>query len=228
MINDNSSTITELKELCHLQGKVHIRGLENVANFDEAKEANLISKCGIDQLWLEWGNNGDGNGTSAILEALQPYTGLRHLIIDGYGGLSFPTWMRAESIIWYDMLTILKLYQCNKWKFLPPFGNLASLKELYICNMHGVQYLREEFYGYNGQDDNNGFRKLEILGLQNMHGLKEWWGAEEGEFPRLRQLSIQNCPGLTKLPPLLPTVKQVEMMLCHMLTSLPSLPLLLD
>nr|DAD32259.1 TPA_asm: hypothetical protein HUJ06_011110 [Nelumbo nucifera] len=224
MINDNSSTITELKELCHLQGKVHIRGLENVANFDEAKEANLISKRGIDQLWLEWGSNGDGNGTSAILEALQPYTGLRHLTIDGYGGLSFPTWMRAESIIWYDMLTILKLYQCNKWKFLPPFGNLASLKELYICNMHRVQYLREEFYGYNGQDDNNGFRKLEILGLQNMHGLKEWWGAEEGEFPRLRQLSIQNCPGLTKLPPLLPTVKQVEMMLCHMLTSLPSLP----
>nr|DAD20906.1 TPA_asm: hypothetical protein HUJ06_022369 [Nelumbo nucifera] len=57
-----------------------------------------------------------------------------------------------------------------------------------------------------------------------MESLKEWWGAEEGEFPFLKQLFIGSCPYLVKLPHLLLSVKEVDIRACSMLSSLPMLP----
>nr|DAD32188.1 TPA_asm: hypothetical protein HUJ06_011039 [Nelumbo nucifera] len=221
--NGNNSMIGELKELCHLQGSICLWGLENVAVFEEAKEANLINNHQIDTLELQWDDNNERGSMEGVLEGLQPYTGLKELKINNYGGISFPKWMMM--ITCYDMLATVKLMNCKKCKFFPPFWNLPSLKVLHISGMKELEHLGKEFYGYS--DNNNkkkGFQKLEILSLSYMTGLNEWWGTEEGEFPCLEKLSIRNCPKLMKLPSFLPTVKQVEINQCDMVTSLPRLP----
>ncbi|XP_019056015.1 PREDICTED: putative disease resistance RPP13-like protein 1 [Nelumbo nucifera] len=208
IIGNNNSTIEKIKELCHLQGKVYIKGLENVVDFEESKKANLFNKQRIDHLVLEWNNiDGDNQGNEArieaVLEGLQPYMGLKGIKIYGYSGLRFPNWM-MKDLSCYDMLTVVNLWNCNNCKLLPPFGSLPSLKQLYISDMKGVEYLGKEFYG-----NNRGYQKLEILWLRNMKRLKEWWGADDCEFPCLRELWIIGCPKLMKLPPLPPTVKSV-------------------
>nr|DAD34067.1 TPA_asm: hypothetical protein HUJ06_004707 [Nelumbo nucifera] len=54
--------------------------------------------------------------------------------------------------------------------------------------------------------------------------LKEWWGADKGEFPRLIELIIGYFPKLSKLSPLLPSVKRVQIWRCDKLTCLPRFP----
>ncbi|XP_019054983.1 PREDICTED: putative disease resistance RPP13-like protein 1 [Nelumbo nucifera] len=220
--NGNKSTIGELKELRHLQGCIRIRGLEKVADFEEAKEANLFDKHRIDRLELEWNDKNERGSMEGVVEGLKPHMGLKELQIVNYGGISFPKWMMM-MIACYDMLTTIQLRNCNKCKLLPPFGNLPSLKVLHISEMKEVEHIGKEFYGYG--DNNNkklGFPKLEIFSLSCMSGLKEWWG-EEGEFPCLENLRIYDCPKLIKLPPLFPTVKLVEIKECDMVTSFPRL-----
>ncbi|XP_019054981.1 PREDICTED: putative disease resistance RPP13-like protein 1 [Nelumbo nucifera] len=168
--NGNNSTIGELKELRHLQGCIRIGGLEKVADFEEAKEANLFDKHRIDRLELEWNDNNERGSMEGVLEGLQPYTGLKQLQITNYGGISSPKWMMM-MIACYDMLTTIKLRNCNKCKLLPPFGNLPSLEVLHISEMKEVEHIGIEFYGYG--DDNNkkqGFQKLHSFSL-----MYEWF-----------------------------------------------------
>nr|DAD32187.1 TPA_asm: hypothetical protein HUJ06_011038 [Nelumbo nucifera] len=84
--NGNKSTIGELKELGNLQGCIRIRGLEKVADFEEAKEANLFDKHRIDRLELEWIDNNERGSMEGVVEGLKPHMGLKELQIVNYGG----------------------------------------------------------------------------------------------------------------------------------------------
>nr|DAD32200.1 TPA_asm: hypothetical protein HUJ06_011051 [Nelumbo nucifera] len=189
-----------------------------------------MNKYQITKLTLEWSSNFDGNfpgnGASAesVLEGLQPSTKLRCLGLHHYGGSSFPNWMMKE-FQHYDMLVHIQLYGCKNCTFLPAFGNLPSLKYLYMHGMKEVEYMGKEFYGCRDNNNNyKGFQMLELLCIQKMKSLRGWWGAEEGEFPCLKELSIGCCPNLVKLPHLLPSVEEVDIRACSVLTYLPMLP----
>ncbi|MCI26658.1 NBS-LRR resistance protein, partial [Trifolium medium] len=69
--------LAELHNLS-LGGKLHIKGLENVSNVRDAREANLIGKKELSHLYLSWGGDansrGSGPGVEQVLEALEPHT----------------------------------------------------------------------------------------------------------------------------------------------------------
>ncbi|WJX66335.1 hypothetical protein P8452_50900 [Trifolium repens] len=70
--------LAELRNL-RVGGKLHIKGLENVSNETDTREANLIGKKELNELNLSWGiddANSQVSVTSAeqVLEALEPHT----------------------------------------------------------------------------------------------------------------------------------------------------------
>jgi hypothetical protein len=97
---------------------------------------------------------------------------------------------------------------------LPPLGQLPCLKELSISRCDGLKIIGEEFY------DNNStilpFKSLEVLIFERMYGLEEWL-CHEG-FPLLKELSIINCPELTRaLPQHLPSLQKLKISNCNKL-----------
>ncbi|XP_042498754.1 putative disease resistance RPP13-like protein 1 [Macadamia integrifolia] len=224
----DDNKIGELKELQHLEGLLWILRLENVATVWEAREACLKNKRRLDQLVLEW-SNGPRNlqtreDSEAILDALQPPLELESLTITWYLGLRFPDWLMRD-LSSFNKLVSVKLSFCTNCKFLPPFGQLPALESLEIVGLNEVTHLTREFY-IDGQASGgkNGFQKLKFLTFDLMYSWEEWYGAEDGEFPCLEELTMRKCYNLRRLPPLLPSVKVVKIEYCHSLTTFPKLP----
>jgi muconolactone delta-isomerase len=94
-----------IEELHNLQlvGKLHIKGLENVSNEKDAREANLIGKKDLNRLYLSWGDYANSQvsdvDAEGVLEALEPHSGLKSFGVKSYRGAHFPPWMRSTSIL---------------------------------------------------------------------------------------------------------------------------------
>ncbi|XXG52642.1 hypothetical protein AAC387_Pa03g0915 [Persea americana] len=111
------------------------------------------------------------------------------------GGTSFPRWIGDSQ---FSNLIDLELSLCQQCKFHPPIGQLPSLKYLSICYLDGVERVGRQFYS---EGNINGFPSLEKLRVVGMINLEEWYGAiEEGDFPRLLEITLQRCPKLWALP----------------------------
>ncbi|KAL6312005.1 hypothetical protein AAG906_017642 [Vitis piasezkii] len=171
----------------------------------------------LDELKFEWDNeNTDVGGVvqnrSDILSSLQPHTNLKRLHINSFSGLSFPAWVGDPS---FFNLVDLGLQNCNNCSSLPPLGQLPSLKHLSILQMKGVKMVGSEFYG-NASSSNTikpSFPSLQTLRFERMYNWEKWLccGCRRGEFPRLQQLCINECPKLTgKLPKQLRSLKKLE------------------
>ncbi|XP_010271394.1 PREDICTED: putative disease resistance protein RGA3 [Nelumbo nucifera] len=115
---DDGFMLGELKTLQHLHGKLSISKLENVTDMLQAKEANLKEKKRLNELEFQWsdviGNLQDGGDTDAVLESLQPHTGLKGLTIRSYPGISFPNWMMMGLVLQWCSLRRRKCPQCLK------------------------------------------------------------------------------------------------------------------
>nr|XP_048320245.1 putative disease resistance RPP13-like protein 1 [Ziziphus jujuba var. spinosa] len=220
----SSSGIGELGPLLHLCGTLHISGLENVNGAEDAVLANLAGKDGIDVLLLEWkaGQTADPN----IFESLQPPQMLKELTVMSYGGSKFPAWM-GNSLI--SKMVKMRLNNCRRCKLLPPLGQLPLLKELTIKGLSGVESVGSEFYGDGGL---NAFPLLETLCFEDMKNWKDWFPDETNNgidrFLQLQKLVVKRCPMLKgKLPKILPSLKDLEVVRCQQLTvSIPSSQLL--
>lgn len=166
--------------------------LENVINVGDARSANLSRKEGLDALQLEW--SGTGEKESEVLDELNPHIELKELIIKGYGGLEFSTWIQHPS---FSEMTLVVLENSKNCRFLPALGQLPSLKKLSIKGMPCVESVGPEFYGKAGGLP---FPVLETLEFMDMEDWKEWLPWEQGQgngvFPCLRMLSISTCPKL--------------------------------
>lgn len=178
------SGVGELGSLLHLRGMLRIARLENVNEAKDAAMANLAGKNGIDALQLDWYK---GEITDIdVLEMLQPPRMLKELTLIRYGGLKFPSWMGNPSLA---NMVLIRLEDCKGCRFLPPLGQLVSLKELIIKRMSGVESKGSEFYG---EGCLNPFPLLETISSENMENWKDWFPVEttngmEG-FPRLKEL----------------------------------------
>ena len=220
------SSIGKLRELPYISGKLQIAGLQHVLGFRDALEANLKDKRYLDELLLQWNHSTDGvlqHGTD-ILNKLQPHTNLKRLSINCFGGTRFPVWLGDLSF--FNIVT-LHLYKCKHCSFLPPLGQLPSLQVLDIRGMNGVERVGSEFYG-NDYLPAKPFTSLETLRFEDLPEWKEWlsFRGEGGEFPRLQEFYIQNCPKLTgDLPVQLPSLIKLEIKGCNqLLVSLPRFP----
>ncbi|TYH19094.1 hypothetical protein ES288_A05G325500v1 [Gossypium darwinii] len=224
------SSINELGKLKHLRGRLSISGLKTVACAMDAKDANLKDKVDLKKLELRWGKDDDIDGDSRhdreVLKQLKPHTNLEHLVIQSYGGTRFPEWVGHSS---FSNIVSLGLHDCKFCIYLPPLGQLSSLKSLSISGLSGVLIVGDEFYG-NVQASTKPFQSLEMLSFENMAEWEEWYCRSDEAFPLLQELCIRDCPKLTKsLPKHLPCLKKLEIEDCEKLGGLlPTAPSILE
>ncbi|MQM13625.1 hypothetical protein Taro_046554, partial [Colocasia esculenta] len=171
----------ELKDMNSIRGQFSIERLENLA------DRNISYLC------LAW----DPSAASLpiddeVLESLKPSVKLASLIISNFKGPSYPSWLGDLS---FFRLGIIFLFSCRSWTFLPPLGQLPSLKSLYISNGTAVEYIGSEFFS-------GGFPQLEKLTLSEMDNWKSWCSAQAGQCPKLKKFSIYSCHNLESLPSL--------------------------
>ncbi|QHO25846.1 putative disease resistance RPP13-like protein 1 [Arachis hypogaea] len=223
--------ITELGRLANLQQCISIAKLENVVNGSEASMARMFDKDGISSLLLRWSLDKDENTADSqiereILNKLQPHSNLKGLEIVGYRGTTFPDWLGHSS---YHNITKITLHSCRNCRMLPSLGQLPFLKNLYISEFDSVGIVDAEFYfNQNGESclETPPFPMLETLWFQSMPHWKEWRSLEFNAFPRLRELTIRECPMLRgDLPGQLPSLQSLTIFNCEQLSCcLPSAP----
>ncbi|KAG5564302.1 hypothetical protein RHGRI_000487 [Rhododendron griersonianum] len=216
--NGNGSTITELGNLIHLRGTLCISGLENVTDALGVRGANLKDKQGLDVLLMKWSNISDnsrnGSVESKVLDMLEPHEKLKELSINGYGGLTFPTWVKNSL---FSNMVCLKFQNCEKCTSLPSLGQLPSLAKLYIQGMKAIDNVGLEFYGLGYS---NPFPALEILTFEDMPEWKDWtpFGGGGQAFALLSKLSIKRCPKLLHVSPrYFPRLRKLDIEECPVL-----------
>ena len=231
---ESRCSITELGGL-NLEGYLEIRGLENVTNAEEARNAKLKEKHSIRSLELSWGatfygklmqaiqDNHDAESfiealmaqwdshsklSEDVLEALQPHTNLEILSIYFFEGRTLPCWMIELS---FPNLTQITLSSCIRCTHIPAFGQLPCLEALTLSNLPGIKCLGSEFYG-----GSNAFPLLEELNLSCMPELEEWSSTTDKDIlPSLAKLRLSDCPKLKALPSTFPSVKSLDMDVDH-------------
>ncbi|KAJ0860173.1 putative virus X resistance protein-like, coiled-coil [Helianthus annuus] len=220
--------VTKLEGLENLCGKVSIVGLDKVQNARDARVANFSQKR-LSELEVVWTNVSD-NSRNEILEKevlneLKPHNDkLIQLKIKSYGGLEFPNWVGNPS---FGHLRHMSILGCKKCTSLPAFGQLPSLKQLFIKGLDGVRVVGMEFLGTG-----RAFPSLEILSFKQMPGWEKWANNTSDVFPCLKQLLIRDCHNLVQVKlEALPSLHVLEIYGCPNLVdvtlqALPSLNVL--
>ena len=213
------SRVHELGNLLQLKGKLSISGLENVTSFEDAQKSRLHEKKCLDKLHLEWEScrdEVDDNTKIQVLEHLNPHTSIKECILEGYQGLTFPTWLGDP---FFSNMVKLKLKNCKKSESLPPLGQLPSLKNLEVEGMDGIKEVGQEFYGRRGCSIP--FPALETLYFDSLQSWGKWvhLPVENNKaFPCLKELSIIFCDSLQDdLPPNIPSLKRLKIKNCYRL-----------
>nr|POE58090.1 putative disease resistance rpp13-like protein 1 [Quercus suber] len=201
-----------------LRGTLCISRLENVLSVEDAGRAKLNSKKNLEALVMKWKPEledlQDARADLDILEMLRPFTTVKEISIDGYVGAKFPTWFGHPS---FSNIVLLRIERCRKCTFLPAIGQLSSLRDLALVGLSAVQTVGLEFYG---EDCLKPFPSLETLCFKDMQEWKDWIPCKVGyeEFPRLRELSICQCPKLQgKLPHHVPLLEKFSINECEQL-----------
>nr|XP_034893046.1 putative disease resistance protein At3g14460 [Populus alba] len=222
---DSGSSMKELGKLSHIRKKLSIRNLRDVANAQDALDANLKGKKKIEELGLTWdGSTDDTSHERDVLEKLEPSENVKELAIIGYGGTTFPGWLGNSS---FSNMVVLLLYGCKNCILLPPLGQLPSLEELHIEGFDDVVAVGSEFYGSNPLILKP-FKSLKILKFAGMKKWQEWETDVDGAFPHLADLRIRHCPKLTNgLPSHLPCLLSLYIQECpQLVVSIPEAPML--
>lgn len=162
--------------------------------------ANMRTKEHLRALHLIWDEDRedtthDTHDQQGVLEGLQPHFDLKELMIKGFPGVRFPSWLASSFL---PNLQTAHICNCRS-TVLPPLGQLPFLKNLNIAGATEVTQIGLEFTGL-GQI--KCFPALEELVLEDMPKLNEWiFDVADQLFPQLTELGLINCPKLKKLPP---------------------------
>ncbi|KAK7367061.1 hypothetical protein VNO80_09068 [Phaseolus coccineus] len=199
--------LAELHSL-KLGGTLRIKGLENVPNEWDAKQANLIGKKDLNILHLSWGGNANSEGSNVnverVLEALQPPSTLKSFEMKGYQGRQLSSWMRNGAVL-RDLVEVT-LLDCDNCEDLPPLGKLPQLKRLEVGGMKNVKWIDGD--SYDGVEE-KAFPSLEKLSVENLPRLERMLREEGVEMlPRLSRLTIIGVSNLKF--PRLPSVENLE------------------
>ncbi|KAM3302816.1 hypothetical protein P3S67_013846 [Capsicum chacoense] len=182
----------DLGEASYLYGSLSVLELENVVDRREAQKAKMRDekKNHVEKLSLEWSGK---------------------LQISGYRGTQFPNWLADRSFLM--LLVRLSLRNCKDCFSLPALGQLPRLKFLSIREMHSITDITENFYGSPSSE--KPFNSLEELEFAEMLEWKQWDVLGNGDFPALRNLSIDYCPKLVgKLPENLCSLTKLRISRC--------------
>ncbi|KAJ1288859.1 hypothetical protein BS78_02G120300 [Paspalum vaginatum] len=203
-------SIRDLKNLSRLRGHVCITGLENIKTADDSRDANIMGKQFIKALTLEWCYDSEGMEddlrtkiANDILQSFQPNNNIEELVIQNYAGSLFPAWIQDFSLCNLISLTLGNCHFCTE---LPYFGDIPSLRYLFIHGMSVVESFGQGNSLVTDGKQSPSFPSLEVLTIWEMYDLQFWVGTSNGDFPQLCRLSISRCPKLINLPPLISLV----------------------
>ncbi|KAK2991381.1 hypothetical protein RJ640_002199 [Escallonia rubra] len=158
--------VNELRGLSNLRGALSIIGLHNVMDAQDAREANLPCKQGLEELEMVWSNDFDDSRNGMIerevIELLKPSTNLRRLGVKHYEGVEFPSWLGDPS---FSQLAHISLSDCRHCTSLPSLGHLTSLKKLNISGIQGVKTVGNELCGIDWPHVRDAFPSLETWNL---------------------------------------------------------------
>ncbi|MBA0861023.1 hypothetical protein Goshw_023551, partial [Gossypium schwendimanii] len=190
-------------------------------NGQDAGEAKLNEKQGIDRLVLHWSKKFEKDSRNKedeewVLDSLCPPKELEQLVIENYGGAKFSTWIADSS---FENMLSLELRNCKNCKPLPSIARLSLLKDLLIGGLDEIHKNGVEFFGAY---QSNAFTSLETLCFESMPNWEEWDPCEGDEqaskFPSLRELSIKECPHLLgRLPTHLQSLQKLVIYECRRL-----------
>ncbi|XP_058184130.1 putative disease resistance protein RGA4 [Rhododendron vialii] len=224
--------IEELGRLSKLRGKLQIYNLQEVREREEAEKANMQGKANIQELVYHWAH---GDITESCveheegLEGLQPHRNLRGLILRGFGGLRFASWMRTRDAQSLQNLVRIELKDCGLCEQIPTLGHLPLLEVVEMDGLHNLNCIGSEFYGLDvGISSNSSssraararavFPALRKLTLKNIPKLEKWLDVSllpaattnMEFFPRLEELSISECPRLITIPGNLLSIQRIN------------------
>jgi hypothetical protein len=203
-----TTRLTALGKMKQLRGMLRIGDLSRIDASQEVKKGILLGMQELDALQLSWGRcHGQTNVISRdeeVLECLQPHEDLRVLRITGYGGVKIPSWLMKISGTALLNLTEMYLTDCTNCKSLPPLHVLPNLEVLEIRKMHSLCKVTS----VPQRPDQELFPKLKRLIFEGVPICTEWSTGNSklrsttALFPSLCELEIRNCPMLTTFPDL--------------------------
>jgi NB-ARC domain len=188
-------TIGWLKDMKDLEGELIIEGLRNMSKLEDARLANLRSKCKIETLNLCWHDlrkhehlNGwneltirllkDPNEDTLIgedlnlslLECLRPHRHLKKLVLEGYPSAILPGWIGDPLSM--QAIQEIRLIGCDGLQSLP-FSNLQTLKHFKFQSCSGFQVLNLEQLPFQLENlEISWCEELKLItGLQNLEKL---------------------------------------------------------
>ncbi|KAI3888653.1 hypothetical protein MKX03_027231 [Papaver bracteatum] len=208
-----------LRELANLQ---ELRVTFVFGNLDgNEKETNnqdiLKNMKHLQKLELFWDPRKIENADN-LLASFMPHTSVKHLVLESYGGIKFPTWLGNPSFSNLEILTVNGCYSCE---FLPSLGQLPSLKYLQLGEINKLKYIDSRFCGDNLA--NGRFPSLKTLELVSLSHLERWTDLLDGDMPLLQELHIVGCRMLSSLPTLkfLVSLQKLCIKYCEELEAFP-------
>uniref|UniRef100_A0A7N0VHA8 NB-ARC domain-containing protein n=1 Tax=Kalanchoe fedtschenkoi TaxID=63787 RepID=A0A7N0VHA8_KALFE len=152
-----------------------------------------------------------------VLDAIDAHKNLKSLTIRWYGGKRLSDWIVGLSPSFTAMVSLCISY-CFHLEVLPSLGNLPFLKYLEMEGLNRIESFGEEFYG----DCTTPFQSLEKLIIDRMEEWKTWCfpGDDRLAFQKLKDLQIQRCGRLTKIPYCFPSLTRLDIKWCHNLVKL--------
>ncbi|KAL6640515.1 hypothetical protein ACP70R_021638 [Stipagrostis hirtigluma subsp. patula] len=187
---EKSARILELANISRISKDLTIRGIACVMHPDDAHKACLKQKANLKRLKLEWGRNGreevHAEMEQAVLDGLEPPSGIEKLCIREYAGGQFARWMLKqvgcvkqelppES---FPCLTKMKLSDLPNLKHLEGLVEMPSLKDLCLIDMPALQSI-----------SGGPFPSLVKLVMDRLDSLREVWMVTE------RTLAVEEAGG---------------------------------
>ncbi|PQP95601.1 putative disease resistance protein RGA1 [Prunus yedoensis var. nudiflora] len=150
MLRDNAG-LSELGKLKDLRGELEIRNLRykkdmvSKLNYDGAvlKEKRHLYSLTLHWMRIERENSDAVEEESDVIiksmEALQPHSSLKQLVVDGYPGVRFASWFHSLTNI-----VNLGLYGCDRCQYLPSLDHLPFLKSLELSRLRNLEHISED------------------------------------------------------------------------------------
>ncbi|CAB4298477.1 unnamed protein product [Prunus armeniaca] len=211
-MSKDSAGLSELGRLKDLRGELEIRNLRykkdmvSELNYDGAvlKEKRHLYSLTLHWMGIERENSDVVEEESDVIiksmEALQPHSSLKQLVLEGYPGARFASWFHSLTNI-----VNLGLYDCDRCQHLPPLDHLPFLKSLVLWGLRNLEHISAEdkIKDFAGDEmmmmsaaspSTTFFPSLESLYLRDCPNLKGWWrnettSASASSFPCLSTLA---------------------------------------
>ncbi|XP_050284587.1 putative disease resistance protein RGA4 [Quercus robur] len=228
---ESGGGLSELKELSNLGGSLLIQNLgHGEDDMVECKATNMKQKQHLQELLLYWNEEWDDGETECYddmsLEGLQPHPNLKALGLWNYMGVRIPSWVSSLT-----NLVKFELWFNERLQHLPPLNQLPFLKVVSIYEMFALEYISDEdsvsnVLGASSSSSSSSssktpfFPSLSSLRIEGCPKLKGWWRNSDDDDnnephhlllpsfpPSLSELRIVHCPILTSIPLIPPSLK---------------------